>query len=183
MRDVALTATIHRFDIELSDVGRGVYETLSLRVARHPSESVRYMIARVLAYCLRYEPGIEFGRGVSTAEDPAVWVKNLRGETTAWIEVGQPSAERLHKAQKTGARVYVYAHKDPELLLRELEKSPVHRQDELEIWSLPRDVIEALEPLVSRQERWSLTASEGELYLTRGELTLSGPVERRMIPT
>ncbi len=171
---MALTATMYRFAIELSDVGRGVYETLDLRVARHPSESVRYMLARVIALCLRYEEGIELGRGVSTADEPAVWIKDLRGDVTSWIEVGQPSPERLHKAQKTGARVYVYAHKDPGPLVRSLEKSPVHRQEELEIHVLPTDVLDALEATVGRNESWSLTVSDGALYLERAGATLEG---------
>jgi uncharacterized protein YaeQ len=33
---VALSATVYTFDIELADVDRHVYETLALRVARHP---------------------------------------------------------------------------------------------------------------------------------------------------
>ena len=49
---MALTATIYNFDIDLSDSDRGVYETLALRVAQHPSESDEYLIARVLAYLL-----------------------------------------------------------------------------------------------------------------------------------
>ena len=175
---MALTATIHRFDIELSDVGRGVYETLELRVARHPSESARYMVARVLAYGLSYEAGIEFGRGVSTAEEPAVWVRDLRGDLVAWIEIGHPTVERLHRASKTGARVRVYAHKDPYPLVRELLKSPIHRQDELEVWQLPAAVLDALEVAVERHERWSLTVSDGELYSTRNGETLSGAIAR-----
>lgn len=172
---------MYRFHVDLSDVGRGVYEQLDLRVAMHPSESVRYMLARVLAYCLRYEEGIELGRGVSTAEEPAVWVRDLRGDVVAWIEVGQPAPERLHKAAKTGARVYVYAHKDPEPLVRELRKKPIHRQEELEIWLLPAGLLDALEPSVGRQERWSLTVSDGQIYLTCGERTLEGSLERRAL--
>ena len=49
---MALGATVHNFDIDLADADRGVYETLALRVARHPSESDEYLIVRVLAYCL-----------------------------------------------------------------------------------------------------------------------------------
>lgn len=175
---MALGATIHRFAIELSDVGRGVYASLDLRVARHPSESLRYMLARVLAYCLRYEEGIEMGRGVSTAEEPAVWVRDLRGEVTAWIEIGQPSTARLHKASKTGARVYVYAHEDPRALVRDLERNPVHRQDDLEIHVLPPPLLDALEERVGRNETWTLTVADGELYLTRNDETLQGRVER-----
>jgi uncharacterized protein YaeQ len=141
---MALGATIHRFQIDLSDVGRGVYTSLELRVAQHPSESGRRMLARVLAYALQYEEGIEFGRGLSTSEDPALWVKDLRGDVRAWIEVGQPSAERLHKASKLGARVVVYAYADPAPLLRELARGAIHRREQLEVWELPRALLDGL---------------------------------------
>ena len=49
---MALTATVYTIDIDLADSDRGVYETLALRVARHPSESEEYLLTRVLAYAL-----------------------------------------------------------------------------------------------------------------------------------
>ena len=45
---------------------RGVYATLDLRLARHPSETAEFLVTRLLAYCLEYEEGISFGDGVST---------------------------------------------------------------------------------------------------------------------
>ncbi len=61
---VALTATLYNFDTELADIDRGVYQTLALRLARHPSETQEFMLTRLLAYCLEYTEGIEFSRGV-----------------------------------------------------------------------------------------------------------------------
>jgi uncharacterized protein YaeQ len=105
---MALSAIIHRFDIELSDVDRGVYEKLELRAAQHPSESMRYLLTRVLAYCLSYEEGIAFTRGLAAADEPAIWVKDLQGVTSAWIDIGTPSPERLHRAKKAVPRVLVF---------------------------------------------------------------------------
>src|SRR6476469_2264618 len=97
---MALTATMYHLQIGLSDVDRGVYETLDLRVAQHPSETMRYLLTRTLAYCLLYEPGIAFTRGLSTTDEPALWIKDLQGQLRTWIDVGTPSADRLHKARK-----------------------------------------------------------------------------------
>ena len=94
---MALTATIYQFAIELADIDRGVYETLDLRVARQPSETVEYMLTRVLAYCLEYEEGIALTEGVSSGDEPALVVRDLTGRLTAWIEVGLPVAARLHR--------------------------------------------------------------------------------------
>src|SRR5215217_7284636 len=105
---LALTATIHNFDVELADSDRGVYESLALRVARHPSESEEYLVTRLLAYLLEYAKGIEFSRGVSEPDEPAIAVRDLTGAIKTWIEIGTPGAARLHKASKSGARVAVY---------------------------------------------------------------------------
>src|SRR5207249_9169628 len=95
---VALTATIYNVDIDLADSDRGVYETLALRVARHPSESDDYLVARVLAYCLEYTEGIAFSRGgLSEADEPPITVRDLTGALQAWIDIGSPDAARLHK--------------------------------------------------------------------------------------
>jgi uncharacterized protein YaeQ len=54
---VAQTATVYTATIDLADMDRNVYETLELRVARHPSETAEYMLVRILAYCLEYREG------------------------------------------------------------------------------------------------------------------------------
>src|SRR5688572_705347 len=109
---MALNATIYNFDVELADTDRQVYQTLALRVARHPSESEEYLVARLLAYLLEYTEGIEFSRGVSDPDAPAIAVRDLTGAIRTWIDVGTPDAARLHKASKAADRVAVYIHKD-----------------------------------------------------------------------
>src|SRR5258708_34960737 len=110
---LALTATIYKFDIDLSDADRHVYETLALQVAQHPSESAEYLVARVLAYALEFTDGIAFSRGVSDPDEPTIAVRDLTGAILVWIEIGSPDAARLHKAAKASPRVVVYTHKDP----------------------------------------------------------------------
>ena len=105
---MAQAATLYQFTIDLSDMDRGVYETLDVRVARHPSETMAYMLVRVLAYCLEYQEGISLTEGVSSGDEPALLVRDLTGQVLAWIEVGLPDADRLHRASKRAARVAVY---------------------------------------------------------------------------
>lgn len=170
---MALGDIVHRFQIELSDVSRDRYASIDVRVAQHPSESRRRMVARVLAYALEHEEGVELGRGLAE-DEPSVALKDLRGALRAWIDVGQPSPERLHKAAKLGARVVVYAYADPSAHLRELAKANIHKKDELVVWQLPATLLDALEARLERNERWLLTVSDDALYLTRGDETLEG---------
>jgi uncharacterized protein YaeQ len=97
---MALTATIYNVDVELADSDRNVYESLALRLARHPSESDEYLVARLMAYLVEYAEGIEFSRGVSDPDVPAIVIRDLTGRIDTWIEVGTPDAERLHRASK-----------------------------------------------------------------------------------
>ena len=74
---MALTSTMFTFDVTLSDVDRAVYATIALRMAQHPSESEEYFVTRLLAYCLEYEEGIVFSRGISDADEPPIAVRDL----------------------------------------------------------------------------------------------------------
>src|SRR3954447_3962222 len=114
---MALPATLRRFEIALADADRGVYEQLDWRVAHHPTESERCLIARVIARALEHGDGVEFSRGgVSDDEEPAIVQRDLRGDLVAWIEVGSPTPDRLHKAMKLAPRVVVYAWKQVDQL-------------------------------------------------------------------
>jgi len=176
---MALTATIHRFQVQLSDVDRGVYETLDLQVARHPSESAEYMLTRVLAYCLEYTEGIEFTQGVSAGDEPAVLVRDLTGRVTAWIEVGMPDADRLHRAAKLADRVAVYTNRDPAQLLGQLAGRKIHRAAEIPIHTFGRGFIERLAADIPRRAALSLTVTERQLYLDLDGQSFTTEVEER----
>jgi uncharacterized protein YaeQ len=175
---VALTATIYNFDVELADVDRGVYETLALRVARHPSETEEYLLTRVLAYCLEYAEGIAFSKGLAEPDEPAIAVRDLTGALRVWIDVGAPDAARLHKASKAAPRVAVYTHRDPAQLLRQLAGERIHRAESLELYALDRQLIAELLTHRDRRTRFDLTVTEGHLYATVEGETLEGMVER-----
>ena len=179
---MALSATIYNLDISLADVDRGVYEELALRVACHPSESPEYLVARVLAYCLEYTEGIAFGRGISEPDDPPIAVRDLTGSLRAWIEIGSPDAARLHKASKAAPRVAVYTHKDPRILLRQLEGERIYRADALEIYSFDRELIDGLVTRLDRRTRMQLSVTDRHIFVTIGDQTISGAVERHPFP-
>lgn len=180
-RHVALTSTIYNIDIDLSDSDRGVYESLALRVARHPSESEDYLWTRVLAYALEYTEGIELTTGLSTPDEPAIWVRDLTGAMRAWIEVGTPDAERLHRASKASPRVAVYVHKDPAQFLNRLAGQRIHRAEAVEIWAMDRALLAQLSARLDRRMAFSLSVMDRELYLSMGADTLTGTVVRRRI--
>jgi len=176
---VALTATIYNFDIDLADTDRGVYETLALRVARHPSESEDYLLTRVLAYAMEYGDGIEFSAGgLSAPDDPAIAVRDLTGALMAWIEVGTPDADRLHRASKAAPRVAVYVHKEPTQFLGRLAGERIHRGEALEIYAVDRALLAELVGRLRRRMNFSLSIVDGELCVSIGPDTFTGAVTR-----
>ncbi len=175
---MALTATIYNFDVELSDTDRHVYESLALRVARHPSESEEYLVARVIAYLLEFTEGIEFSRGVSTPDEPTIAVRDLTGTLKAWIDVGTPDAGRLHKASKLAARVAVYTHKDAAQFLKQLAGKTIFNADTLELYAIDRALVSALVARLERRVAFSVSISDRELYVSIGSDQIGGPVVR-----
>lgn len=173
---MTLTATVYTFEIDLADNDRGVYETLALRVARHPSETEEYLWTRVLAYALEYREGIAFTAGLSTPDEPALWVKDLTGTLQAWIEVGTPDAARLHKATKAAPRVSVYIHRDPTQYLARLSGETVHRADTIALWSVDRSLLAGLVARLERRVACALSLTDRDVFLAIGNDTLSGPI-------
>jgi uncharacterized protein YaeQ len=175
---VALTATMHAFDIELADADRGVYETLALRVARHPSETEESLLTRVLAYCLEYADGIGFSSGLAGPDEPALAVRDLTGAMRVWIDVGAPDAARMHKASKAAGRVAVYTHKDPESVRRQWSGERIHRAAALELYGVDRTLLAALVARLRRRLTFALSVTGRHLYVTVDGDVLDGPVDR-----
>ncbi len=175
---MALTATIYTIDIDLNDSDRGVYESLALRVARHPSESEEYLVTRVLAYALEYADGIEFSRGISDPDEPTISIRDLTGRLTLWVEIGSPDAARVHKAAKASPRVAIYTHKDPKPLVERLAGERIHRADQVELWAVDRPFLAQVAARLDRRLSCSLSVADKELLLAIGRDTLSGRVVR-----
>lgn len=175
---MALGDTIYVFDIELANSDRGVYESLSLRIARHPSETAERMLTRVLAYCLEYTEGIALTNGISEPDAPAIAVRDLTGALLVWIDVGAPEPARLHRASKAAQRVAVYAHKDATQLAVRLGAERIHRLHALELYAMDFEWLSSLAERLQRRTTFTLTVSEQHLYLSLGAETLSGVIKR-----
>jgi uncharacterized protein YaeQ len=173
---VALKATIYSFRVELADADRSVYESLDLRVARHPSESEEYLVTRVLAYALEVVEGIEFSAGLAEPDEPAISIRDLTGARRAWIDIGAPDPARLHRAGKAVGRVVVYTHRDPVRLVERVAAERVHRAEALEVYAVDPGLVRDLAARLERRMAFGLARSEGTLYVTIGGVTLTGTV-------
>lgn len=175
---MALPATMRRFAIGLAHADRELYADLDVRAAQHPSESDRYLVARVLARALEHADGLDFSKGgVSDDTEPALVQRDLRGDLLAWIEIGAPTTERLHKAAKASPRVAVYTWKSAAALREAIAAARVHRGDAIEVIGMPADLLDAVALTLDRTNRWDLSVTGGSLYLTIGGRLFEGELD------
>jgi uncharacterized protein YaeQ len=151
---------------------RSVYDSLRLTVALHPSETAERLWARVLAYCLNAEPDLVFTRGLSEASEPDLWVLAGDGRPELWIEVGEPTVERMKKAAGRAGAVRLYCFNS--------KAATWWAQHEAALRALPVSVqrfewpsMQALAALLTRTMELSVTISDGSIYVA----TESGEVE------
>lgn len=178
---MALGATIHNFTVQLADIDRAVYQDLELRLARHPSETAEFMLTRLLAYCLEYQEGIAFTDGVAAIDEPAVLVRDLTGRITAWIEVGAPDAERLHRGSKHAGRAAIYTHRDPANLLAQLAGKKIHRAEAIPLYTFGRGFIDSAAKAIERRNTVSLSVTERQLYLDINGKSFSAAIEEQRL--
>ncbi len=173
---MAAGAVVYTFTGSLADVDRGVYDDLSLRIARHPSETDAYMMTRVLAYCLEFEEGIAFSEGVSSTDEPAVVVRDRTGRLTSWIEVGAPDAERLHHGSKKADRATIYTHRDPNKVLALWAGKKIHQSEQIVLHSFDPGFIDGAVAALERRNTLTVSVTERQLYLDLNSVTLSSLV-------
>jgi uncharacterized protein YaeQ len=171
---MAQRSTVHRVQIQLSDTDRQVYQDLNMSVARADSETPQRLVARLLAYCLCWDPDLTFTGGVGSGDEPDVWLREPGGRIKLWIEVGAPDPKRLVKAARHCDRVLLFAYgRRPQGW--QSEHLPL-------LQSLPNITAIAfddglLEELVRRVDRtmsWGLTVAGGTLYVAVGTDHLEG---------
>ena len=165
---MALKPTIYKAQVELADSDRSHFESLALTAARHPSETLERMAVRLLAYCLNADRGLEFTRGLSTAEEPDLWQHSDSGEIAHWIEIGQPEEPRLRKACGRSQRVTVYAFGKSAPTWWKLNGEAITALPRLRAWQFDWPQVEAAAALMDRTMQLNLSVVGGTIYLDNG---------------
>lgn len=167
---------IHRVIIDLSDIDRGCYLRLEATVARHPSETAERLVLRLLAYALCYEESLVFTKGISAGNEPDLWAKLPDGRVRQWVEVGLPDPERLRKTSRHAERVVLVAGGNGLQRWLSQHQPKLASITNLTILTLDPALVNRLAATLERVVEWSVTVTEGVLYLTRGGETLESPV-------
>ncbi|PLW68673.1 YaeQ family protein [Pseudohalioglobus lutimaris] len=170
---MALKPTIYKAQVELADSDRNHFESLALTIACHPSENLERMAVRLLAYCLQAARGLEFTRGLSSAEEPDLWRHADSGEVEQWIEVGQPEAPRLRKACGKAGEVVVYAFGRSADTWWKLNAEAITALPRIHVWQFDWGEVEALTALIKRTMQLNVSIVGGVLYVDNGSDSVS----------
>lgn len=162
---MALQATPYKIELSVVDMDRNLYEDLRFSMARHPSETAERLLARLLARAFWHAEQLEFGRGLSSVEEAALWQKSLDGRILHWIEVGQPSAERMTWCSRQTEQLSVLAYGSLRTwLTKELE--PARSLKNLNVLAISQASLANLAVDVPRTIHWSVMISDGEVFVT-----------------
>lgn len=180
---MALKSTIFKIELQLADLDRNHYQTYPLTLARHPSETDERMMVRVIAFALHADAALEFGKGLSTDDEPDLWRKDLTGAIEQWIEVGLPDEKRLRKAcgRAHAVSVVTYGGRGADLWW-EQNQAALRKLDKLAVINLPGVQTQALARLVARGMSLNCTIQDDELFLVSGDATLHIVPEHRLQP-
>ncbi len=163
---MALKATIHKAEVQLADMDRNHYADLALTIARHPSETDERMMVRLLVYALYAQDGIAFTRGLFEVDEPDIWVKDLTGAITLWIDIGQPDETRLRKACGRAAQVVVVCHaSSAETWWKQIEPR-LARLRNLSVLRVPAGASQALAALAERSMRLQCLVQDAAISLS-----------------
>ncbi len=165
---MALKPTIYKAQVNLADSDNNRFEELSLTIAKHPSETIERMTVRLLAFCLNNGRGLEFTRGISTADEPDIWQHADNGEIEHWIELGQPEEPRLRKACGKAKQVTVYSFGRSADTWWKLNGEAISALPRLQVWKFSWPEVEAAAALMSRTMKLGLSIVGGILYLDDG---------------
>ena len=162
---MALKPTIYKLTLALSDLDRGVYESLNLTVARHPSETLERMMVRVVAFCLNAQEGLSFCKGLSDSDEPDLWCHSLDGKLELWVDVGEPAPERIKKAARLASAVKVYCFNHKASTWWELNRVAFAALPNATIYQLQWPDVQALAGLMGRSLDASVTITDGTVYV------------------
>ena len=163
---MALSSTIFKVQLDLSDLNRNHYNSYKLTLARHPSENDQRMMLRLLAFALYADEQLAFTRGISTTDEPDLWLKNYSGEIELWIELGQPDEKRIRQAHSIAKSVVVFSYGDrsQEVWRHQLDAS-IKRFPSLKIFHISDHDIKQLASLADKNMQLHCSIQDDDLFI------------------
>ena len=164
---MALKSTIFKAVVQIADMNRNYYADHTLTIARHPSETDKRMMLRLLAFCINADEAMIFSKGISTDDEPDLWQHELNGELTHWIELGLPDERRIRKACSLAKKVtiYTYTQRSFDVWWSQIE-SKLNRFNNLALVNISDNELESLSTLAQRSMQLQCTIQDGDIWLS-----------------
>ncbi|WP_058836140.1 YaeQ family protein [Luteimonas abyssi] len=163
---MAPNATIYKAELQISDMDRAYYATHNLTLAQHPSETPERLMARLIAFVLFADERLEFGRGLSTEDEPDLWRRDYTGDIEEWIDLGQPADARIRKACGRARHVGVVTYSGGSAAIWwDKQASALKRLKNLTVIDLDPAALDAATALLERSMRLTVIVQDGELQL------------------
>jgi len=182
---MALNSTTYKIELSISDMDRGYYATHALTLARHPSETDERLMVRLLAFALYADERLQFGKGLSSDDEPDLWRKDLTGEILEWIELGNPDEQAIRKACGRARHVVVvnYAGRGAAIWWQKNE-SQLARAKNLSVIDIDAASVDALATLASRNMRLQCLIQDRQVQLFGDDAAAAVAIEPtvRMAP-
>lgn len=169
---MALKSTIYKADLQVSNLNENKFGDFSLTIARHPSETDERMMVRILAFALHAHSSLSFGKGLSTEDEPDLWLKDLTGEVKLWIDVGQPDERRILKACGRSDEVCVYSYSGTNGVWWRQVGLKVQKARNLKVFSLPAVASLGLAKLAQRSMKLQCTIQDEQIWFSSAEQTV-----------
>ena len=177
---MALKATIHKAELQISDMDRHYYATHALTLAQHPSETDERVMVRLLAFALYADERLEFGRGLSSDDEPDLWRRERDGTIAQWIELGHPDESRLRRASGRAGEVVVlnYGGRASDLWW-EKNAAGLTRLKNLSVVHIGVEETTALGGLLARGMRLQCLIQDGQVQLLGETAAVTVQPQRR----
>ena len=164
---MALSSTIYKIDINLSNLNTHYYKDFNLTIAKHPSENESRMMYRLLAFLYCAHEDLMFCKGLSNNEEPELWQKDYSGEIIQWIDLGLPDIKRIRQASGKSQSVTVFTYhqnKVPEWYQK--NKSDFNKNKKLKIFHLNISKNGPIDKLIVKSMKLSCLIEEDQMYLS-----------------
>lgn len=170
---MALKATIYKAVVNVADLDRSQFLDASLTLARHPSETQERMMLRLLAWIKFADERLQFTRGLSSDDEPEVWLRNDHLGIDLWIELGLPDERRIKKACSLAQEValFTYNSRAAEIWWQQ-NQSKMAGFKNLSIWYLDDEQLAKLSAFAERTMTLQATIQEGAIWLSDAQNNL-----------
>jgi uncharacterized protein YaeQ len=167
MRSMGTKSTIYKAELTITDIDRQYYETHPLVIAQHPSEPDRRVMARLIVFAIFVHERLEFGRGISSDQDPDLWRRDLTGVIEQWIELGQPEESDIRKACGLSKEVIIvtYSGNSADVWWSK-NVSSLTKQKNLKVLNIDAESLDQATRLLDRRMTLTALIQDGEFQLS-----------------